>query len=33
MTPQQLLIELKKLENQVKATLEQLKRIKESLRC
>jgi hypothetical protein len=32
MTPQQLLIELKKLENQVKATLEQLKRLKGSLR-
>ena len=32
MTTQQLLLELKKLENQVKATLEQLNRIKESLR-
>lgn len=32
MTPQQLLIELKKLENQVKATLEQLKRLQDSLR-
>lgn len=32
MTPQQLLLELKKLENQVKATLEQLQRIKDSLR-
>lgn len=32
MTLQQILIELKKLENQIKATLEQLNRIKESLR-
>ena len=32
MTPQQILIELKKLENQVKATLEQLQRLKDSLR-
>ena len=32
MTTQQLLIELKKLENQVKTTLEALQRIKESLR-
>lgn len=32
MTTQQLLIELKKLENQVKATMEALQRIKESLR-
>lgn len=32
MTTQQLLIELKKLENQVKATMEALQRIKENLR-
>jgi hypothetical protein len=32
MTPQQLLIELKKLENQVRATLEQLQRLKDRLR-
>jgi hypothetical protein len=32
MTPQQILIELKKLENQVKATLEQLQRLKDKLR-
>ena len=32
MTPQQILLELKKLENQVKATLEQLQRLKDSLR-
>lgn len=32
MTTQQILLELKKLENQVKATLEQLQRLKDSLR-
>lgn len=32
MTEQQILIELKKLENQVKATLEQLKRLQDNLR-
>ena len=32
MTTQQLLLELKKLENQVRATLEALNRIKEGLR-
>jgi len=32
MTEQQLLLELKKLENQVRATLEQLQRLKDMLR-
>jgi len=32
MTEQQLLLELKKLENQVRATLEQLQRLKDRLR-
>lgn len=32
MTTQQLLLEIKKLENQVKATLEQLKRLQDKLR-
>jgi hypothetical protein len=32
MTEQQILIELKKLENQVRATLEQLQRLKDRLR-
>lgn len=32
MTAQQILIELKKLESQVKATLEQLQRLKDRLR-